>query len=145
MCGIEPGEEAVILENHRAFGAGGGDVLAIEGGGAGVGAGHAGGDVEEGGFSAAAGTDDDDKFTRLADEGDVLEGFDTAAVEFFVDVEQLELAGVRARCGGCGGIDRFNSCHGGHSHTRISWVGRGRFDRARFLGFLDRLPTEPLW
>src|ERR1700722_801384 len=92
LLGREPGEKAVFLEYHRAAGAGGGDGFAVEKDFATVGEDHSGGDVEEGGFAAAAGADDDDKFAGAAFEGDVGEGGDARFLERLADAGEAEQA-----------------------------------------------------
>src|SRR5207244_3553472 len=74
LGGVHPGEQAVILEDHGAIGAGFFDGVAIEIDGALVGEDHAAGDVKDGGFAAAAGADDDDEFAGIDLEGDVFDG-----------------------------------------------------------------------
>ena len=96
----------MILEDHGAIGAGAVDGFAVESGGAGVGADHSGGDVEEGGFAAAGRADDDDEFAGGDVEGDVVESGDVGFAEAFVDVAEGEAAGGVVGGGGgghCGG------------------------------------------
>jgi hypothetical protein len=78
LRGGEPGEQAVLLEDHGAVGARAVNRAAVERHGAGVGADHAGGDVEQGALAAPAGADDDDELAGLAVERDVLDRRDVA-------------------------------------------------------------------